>query len=83
MSFAVYLVFEDGTRELRREFGDLGNAAGFAIGLADEISPRPPGDERGRPTKVDVRQSDRLQVSIRVMRGGLLGNRDAPKLRSI
>jgi hypothetical protein len=83
VSFAVYLVFEDGTRELRDEFSDLGDAAGFAIEVADAISQQPPSDERGRPAKIDVRQAGRLEISIRVMRGGLLGNRDAPKLRSI
>jgi hypothetical protein len=81
--FAVYLVHANDTRELQAEFGNLGAAASYAIRLADEIDGYRREADSERPEKVDVYFFEQLQISIRIMRGGLLGNKAVPKLRSM
>ena len=81
--FAVYLVHANDTRELQAEFGNLGAAASYAIRLADEIDGHRREADSERPEKVDVYFFEQLQISIRIMRGGLLGNKAVPKLRSM
>jgi hypothetical protein len=83
VAYAVYLVRDDGTRGPVQEFGDLGDAARHAIRLADELGERPADESSSPPRKVNVHSGDRLEISILIMRGGLLGHRGFPKLRSM
>lgn len=81
--FAVYLVHVNDTRELQAECENLSDAASYAIRLADGLDAHRPDADGERPAKVDVYCADQLQISIRIMRGGLLGNKAVPKLRSM
>jgi len=83
VGLAVYLIFEDGKREQAEEFDDLGDAAGYAFRIADEIGQRPAGDGHGPPVSVAVYRGEWLEIAIRITRGGLLGYKDSPKLRSM
>jgi hypothetical protein len=83
VAYAVYLILDNGTRDLASEFQQLGAAARYAFGLADEAALQPDEAHASRPRKVDVYDGERLEISIFVTRGGLLGNKGFPKLRSM
>ena len=79
MTFRVYRVFEDGKRDLEVEIDDLEEAASFALNLADAISQRPTGNGHGPPKTVEVVRGDQMELSIQILRGGLLPRRGVPK----
>ena len=92
MTFSVYIVFDDGTRDLAKETPDLTEAVEFALIRADKLGNRDRGAENdlsaqnaghGCPTKIDVYSNDKREISIRIMRGGHWGRTGAPKLRAI
>lgn len=83
MAYAVYLVGDNGTRDLAKKFEQLSDAARYAFGVADDVENHARGDRANPPRKVDVYCGDRLEISVFVTRDGLLGNKAHPKLRSM
>lgn len=82
MLYRVYVVFEGGTRDLAEEIRRLDEAMTFALRLADDIGRREAGNGHGSPKSVDIYSGKSLEISIRIIRGGLLGCKVDPKLRS-
>jgi hypothetical protein len=83
MAFKVYLVFEDGRRDLKDEITDLGECAVAALLLADDVGMKFASTDRERPRRVEIYAGDRLELSVQIIAGGLLKRRGAPKSRSM
>ena len=79
MTCGLYLVFEGGRRYLESEIDGLEEAALFALNLADEIGLRPAADGHGLPRRVEIVRAGRLELSIQILRGGLLPRKGVPK----
>lgn len=80
--FRVYSVFDDATCDLQNEDEDLGEAASNALRLADDAGKRAAAEGEKMPVKINVYRDERLELSILVMRGGLLPDTDAGGSRS-
>jgi hypothetical protein len=71
VAITIEVVFSDGTRRRVRDYDSFDEAIDDAFTLADTHG-EDPGDGSGPPDRVQVRVDDRIELSIRVLRGGLL-----------
>ena len=83
MAYRVDVVGADNAWTDAGQFDGLEDAMGAALQLADELGQRPLEAGQERAKKVIVSQGNGAEVSILIMRGGLLGSKGYPKLRSI
>jgi hypothetical protein len=73
--YDVVIRYEDGRRvSARTHIEDLGEACAFVLELADQLGDAP-GDGAGPPKWVEIYREDRLEISVSVIRGGLLKQR--------
>ena len=82
MLYRVYLVYEDGRRDLAEEIRRIDEAMTFALRLADDVGRREAGNGHSPSKAVEIYGSTILEISIRIIRGGLLASKGDPKLRS-
>jgi hypothetical protein len=83
MTFGVYLVYEGHARELSSEFDSLEKAVSHGLRMADLFGQPVANDGHAPPKTVEVYSGKRLELSIKVTPGGLLGRKGKPRLRSI
>ncbi len=74
MAIKVVVVFEDGRAETIREYDDFSEAVSDALKLANTHG-EDQGDGSGPPRLIEVHDDDRIELAIRVIRGGLAGQR--------
>ena len=82
MSFFLFILYESGSRQLIGEFDNLADACGKAFRIADAAGEQQLFNAYGRPVKVNIYMGDRLEVSVRVVAGGLAARKDASTRRS-
>ncbi|WP_298691619.1 hypothetical protein [uncultured Sphingomonas sp.] len=75
--YDIVIRYEDGHRStLDDRVGDLGEACAFVLKLADELGGKAIGGHA--PAKwVEIYREQRLEISVSVVRGGLLRQKDA------
>lgn len=83
MAYSIYAILQDGTREQAGKFVDLCDAADEAFRIADDDVAYASIGDPPRPDRICVYRGAKLELSVKVRRGGLLGNRGAPILRSM
>ena len=70
--YDVVIRYEDGRRSpAKNHIEDLGEACAFVLELADELG-NAPGDGSRQPKWVEIYREDRLEISVSVVRGGLV-----------
>ena len=74
MTITIEVVFADGTRRAIRDYDGFDEAVEDAFTLADTHGSEP-GDGAGPPDRIQVRVDGRIELSVRVLRGGLLRSR--------
>ena len=77
MAFQIFIVLTDDDSELVTELRNPAEAFSFALKLADETGRQVLGNGRSPPLKVDVYRNDELEISIRIIRGGLVSGEPA------
>lgn len=77
--YCMFLVYQHADRVMVEQFDDLETGVAAAIKLADDSGWPAPIDGDERPDRVEVHSGGRVELSIKVMRGGLLGSRAGPK----
>lgn len=81
--YDVLIKYEDGRRsEVQSQIDDLGEACAFVLKLADQLGADP--DNGATPAKwVEIYKDGRLEISVSVVRGGLVNRGDARRSHSI
>jgi hypothetical protein len=75
--YDIVIRYEDGHRTtLDDSVEDLGDACAFVLKLADELGGKATGN-RAPPKWVEIYREQRLEISVSVVRGGLLRSKDA------
>jgi hypothetical protein len=75
MSFRIVLVRDDESHEDVRKFEDFDDACKFLIEIADDIGKRPCGNTADMPKLAQIYDGARLEISLKIYAGGLLGGR--------
>lgn len=70
MAASVRIIFVNGVDRLVSEHADLTEACDAAFDLADRLG-SDTGDGAGSPQRIQVMWGGRIQLSIRVLKGGL------------
>ncbi len=71
----------DGRRSpMQSQIADLGEACAYVLELADRLGSASDGGDR--PRSVEIYCDGRLEISVAVVSGGLVSDRDAPEPRS-
>jgi hypothetical protein len=71
VAITIEVVFSDGTRRTVRSHDSFDEALDDAFMLADTHG-NDPEDSGGPPDRIQVRVDGRIELSIRVLRGGLV-----------
>jgi hypothetical protein len=75
--YDIVIRYEDGRRSaLDDSVDDLGDACARVLKLADELG-NSAEDGHAPPKWVEIYQHERLEISVSVVRGGLLRRKDA------
>jgi len=70
--FDVVIRYEDARRSsARKQIEDLGEACAFVLDLADTLG-NAPDDGSGPPKWVEIYREGHLEISVSIVRGGLL-----------
>ena len=80
--YDVLIRYEDGRRSaVESQIDDLGEACAFVLKLADRLGSAS-DDEAELPRWVEIYKDERLEISVSVVRGGMVSRRDSQGSRA-
>jgi len=81
--YDVMIRHEDGRRSaVESQIDDLGEACAFVLKLADQLGSST-ADDADIPRWVEIYKDERLEISVSVVRGGMVSRRDGRGSRPI
>jgi hypothetical protein len=81
--YDVMIRYGDGRRSrVESHIDDLGEACAFVLKLADELGSAP-DDQADGAKWVEIFHAERLEISVSVVRGGLVSHEELRETRSI
>jgi len=81
--YDVKIRYEDGRRsKVRDEIEDLGEACAYVLQLAEELSDAAADRDGDLAKWVEIFRDERLEISVSVVRGGLVASNGARKSRA-